>query len=34
VADPRFSANYEPVRAGLARYTRDAIRANAERTSR
>lgn len=31
-ADPRFAANYEPVRAGLAAYIRDAIRANADRS--
>jgi MerR family transcriptional regulator, thiopeptide resistance regulator len=31
VADPRFAANYEPLRTGLAAYIRDAIRANAER---
>jgi DNA-binding transcriptional MerR regulator len=31
VADPRFAANYEPVRTGLAAYIRDAIRANAAR---
>jgi DNA-binding transcriptional MerR regulator len=33
VADPRFAANYEPVRPGLAAYIRDAIRANAERAA-
>jgi MerR family transcriptional regulator, thiopeptide resistance regulator len=31
VADPRFAANYEPLRTGLAAYIRDAIRANAAR---
>ncbi len=31
VADPRFSANYEQLRAGLAQYVCDAIRANGER---
>jgi len=31
VADPRFSAHYEPVREGLAQYICDAIRANAVR---
>lgn len=31
VADPRFAANYEPVRTGLAAYIRDSIRANASR---
>jgi DNA-binding transcriptional MerR regulator len=31
VADPRFAANYEPVRAGLSQYIADAIRANAAR---
>jgi MerR family transcriptional regulator, thiopeptide resistance regulator len=30
VADPRFAANYEPLRAGLSQYICDAIRANAE----
>ena len=30
VADPRFAATYERVRAGLAQYMRDAILANAE----
>jgi DNA-binding transcriptional MerR regulator len=31
VADPRFAANYESRRAGLAQYICDAIRANTER---
>jgi DNA-binding transcriptional MerR regulator len=31
VGDPRFAANYEKVRAGLAEYLREAIRANALR---
>jgi DNA-binding transcriptional MerR regulator len=31
VADPRFTANYEKVRPGLARYMHDAILANAAR---
>jgi DNA-binding transcriptional MerR regulator len=31
VADPRFAQNYEKVRPGLARFMRDAIRANADR---
>lgn len=31
VADPRFTATYEKVRTGLARYVRDAIHANADR---
>jgi DNA-binding transcriptional MerR regulator len=34
VNDPRFTATFEKVRAGLAEFTRDAFRANAERTSR
>ena len=34
VNDPRFAANYEKVRPGLAEFTRDAFRANAERASR
>jgi MerR family transcriptional regulator, thiopeptide resistance regulator len=34
VADPRFAANYEPIRTGMAQYICDAIRANAERSSR
>jgi len=34
VADPRFAANYEPLRTGLAAYIRDAIAANAQRSSR
>jgi DNA-binding transcriptional MerR regulator len=29
-SDPRFTANYDPVRPGLAEYVRDAIRANSE----
>jgi hypothetical protein len=31
VNDPRFAANYDKVRAGLAAYVRDAILANARR---
>lgn len=31
VADPRFAANYEKIRAGLAQYMHDAILANAAR---
>lgn len=31
LADPRFTAMYEAVRPGLARYVRDAIHANADR---
>ncbi|GAA2881682.1 MerR family transcriptional regulator [Streptosporangium fragile] len=31
VDDPRFAANYEPLAAGLTRYIRDAIHANADR---
>ncbi|MFA5844847.1 MAG: MerR family transcriptional regulator [Coriobacteriia bacterium] len=31
VADPRFTANYEKIRPGMARYVRDAIVANAAR---
>ncbi|PTL76992.1 MerR family transcriptional regulator [Vitiosangium sp. GDMCC 1.1324] len=34
VNDPRFTANIDRVRPGLAEYTRDAFRANAERASR
>jgi MerR family transcriptional regulator, thiopeptide resistance regulator len=30
-ADPRFSRNYENIRAGMAQYVRDAIHANADR---
>ncbi|HVG56949.1 MAG TPA: MerR family transcriptional regulator [Hyalangium sp.] len=33
VSDPRFTENFEKVRAGLAAFTRDAFRANAERAS-
>jgi MerR family transcriptional regulator, thiopeptide resistance regulator len=33
VADPRFAANFEPIRSGLAQYVCDAIRANAARAS-
>jgi DNA-binding transcriptional MerR regulator len=33
VADARFAANYEPVRAGLTRYMCEAFRANAARAS-
>jgi hypothetical protein len=29
VADPRFAANYEKVRRGMAQYLCDAIQANA-----
>ena len=31
VEDPRFTATYEQVAPGLARYLRDAIHANADR---
>jgi DNA-binding transcriptional MerR regulator len=31
LADPRFTATYENIAAGLAQYTRDAIHANADR---
>lgn len=31
IADPRFTATYEKIRPGLARYVRDAIEANARR---
>jgi DNA-binding transcriptional MerR regulator len=31
VSDPRFTANYERIRPGLAQYVCDAIRANSER---
>lgn len=31
IADPRFTATYEKIRPGLARYVRDAIAANAKR---
>ena len=34
IADPRFTANYEKIRPGLAAYVRDAIKANAERAAR
>jgi MerR family transcriptional regulator, thiopeptide resistance regulator len=33
VADPRFAANYEKIHAGMARYVRDAIVANAARST-
>ncbi|MBG0831798.1 MerR family transcriptional regulator [Planomonospora sp. ID67723] len=33
VADPRFTANYEPLTAGLTQYIRDAIHANADRAA-
>jgi len=33
VADERFTAHYEAVAPGLARYVRDAIHANADRNS-
>jgi len=33
VADPRFSAHYEPVRPALAEFIREAIRANAGRAN-
>ena len=33
VSDPRFTANYDKVRPGLAGYMRDAIRANAARAA-
>jgi DNA-binding transcriptional MerR regulator len=31
IADPRFTANYEKIRAGMAQYVHDAIMANAAR---
>jgi hypothetical protein len=31
LADPRFTKNYEGIRAGMAQYVRDAIHANAAR---
>ena len=31
LADPRFTKNYEEIRAGMAQYVRDAIHANADR---
>jgi DNA-binding transcriptional MerR regulator len=34
VNDPRFTANIDKLRAGLAEFSRDAFRANAERASR
>jgi MerR family transcriptional regulator, thiopeptide resistance regulator len=34
VNDPRFTANIDRLRPGLAQFTRDAFRANAERVSR
>jgi len=34
VNDPRFTETFEKVRTGLAEFTRDAFRANAERASR
>jgi DNA-binding transcriptional MerR regulator len=34
VNDPRFTATFDKVRPGLAEFTRDAFRANAERASR
>jgi hypothetical protein len=34
VNDPRFTATFEKIRAGLAEFTRDAFRANAERAAR
>ena len=33
LADPRFTRNYEQVRAGMAQYVRDAIHANAARAA-
>jgi len=33
VADPRFTATYETIRPGLARYMCDAILANAARAA-
>ncbi len=33
VSDPRFAANYEPIRRGLAQYMCDAFRANAGRAT-
>jgi hypothetical protein len=32
--DPRFTKNYENIRAGMAQYVRDAIHANADRAQR
>jgi hypothetical protein len=34
VADPRFTKNYESIRAGMAQYVRDAIHANADKAAR
>ena len=31
ITDPRFTKNYENIRAGMAQYVRDAIHANADR---
>lgn len=33
VTDPRFTKNYESIRAGMARYVRDAIHANADQAA-
>lgn len=33
VTDPRFTKNYEGIRAGMAQYVRDAIHANADRSA-
>jgi hypothetical protein len=32
LTDPRFTKNYEGIRAGMAQYVRDAIHANADRS--
>jgi MerR family transcriptional regulator, thiopeptide resistance regulator len=34
LTDPRFTKNYEGIRAGMAQYVCDAIRANADRSDR
>jgi len=33
IADPRFTATYEKIHPGMARYLHDAIKANAARDS-
>jgi hypothetical protein len=33
VTDPRFTKNYESIRAGMAQYVRDAIHSNADRSA-
>ena len=33
ITDPRFTKNYESIRAGMAQYVRDAIHANAARAA-